>query len=71
VERKTGAVWNAIARACERDDFRPRPGPLCDYCTFRPYCPAYGGDPVEALELRGPGTMIEHELPLAPAAAGR
>jgi len=70
VERKTGAVWNAIARACERDDFRPHPGPLCDYCTFRPYCPAHGGDPAQAVELRGPGTMIETELPLAPAAAG-
>lgn len=67
VERKTTAVWNAIARACDRDDFRPRPGPLCDYCTFRPYCPAYGGDPADAAELRGPGTMIEHALPLAPA----
>ncbi|MGH9032195.1 MAG: RecB family exonuclease [Acidimicrobiia bacterium] len=70
VERKTSAVWSAIARACERDDFRPRPGPLCDYCTFRPYCPAWGGDPAQAAELRGPGTMIESELPLAPAAAG-
>ena len=70
VERKTGAVWNAIARACERDDFRPHPGPLCNYCTFRPYCPAHGGDPAQAVELRGPGTMIETELPLAPAVAG-
>jgi putative RecB family exonuclease len=70
VERKTGAVWNAIVRACERDDFRPSPGPLCNYCTFKPYCPAYGGDPAAAVELRGPGQMIEHELPLAPAAVG-
>jgi putative RecB family exonuclease len=70
VERKTGAVWNAIARACERDDFRPHPGPLCNYCTFRPYCPAHGGDPTQAVELRGPGRMIESELPLAPAVAG-
>ena len=70
VERKTTAVWSAIARACERDDFRPHPGPLCQYCTFKPYCPAYGGDPAEAAELRGPGTMIEHELPLAVPLAG-
>jgi putative RecB family exonuclease len=68
VERKATAVWAAIARACERDDFRPRPGPLCNYCTFKPYCPAYGGDPAQAVELRGPGTMIEAELPLAPVA---
>jgi putative RecB family exonuclease len=69
VERRTTAVWHAIARACERDDFRPSPGPLCDWCTFKPYCPAYGGDPAQAAELRGPGTMIETELPLAPVAA--
>lgn len=68
VERRTTAVWNAIARACERDDFRPSPGPLCDWCTFKPYCPAWGGDPAQAAELRGPGTMIETELPLAPVA---
>jgi putative RecB family exonuclease len=70
VERKTNAVWAAIARACERDDFRPSPGPLCDYCTFKPYCPAYGGDPLQAVELRGPGTAVPAELPLAPAATG-
>jgi len=64
VERRADAVWSAIMRACERDDFRPHPGPLCDYCSFKPYCPAYGGDPVQAAELRGPGTVIEPSLPL-------
>ena len=64
VERRADALWTAILRACEREDFRPRPGPLCDYCTFKPYCPAYGGDPVQAAELRGPGTVIEPNLPL-------
>jgi putative RecB family exonuclease len=64
VERRTSALYEAIASACSRDDFRPRPGRLCDFCTFKPYCPAHGGDPVDAAELRGPGTMIEHSLPL-------
>jgi putative RecB family exonuclease len=67
VERKTVAMASAIATACERDDFRPRPGRLCDFCTFRPYCPAHGGDPIDAAELRGPGTVIEPTLPLVPA----
>ena len=58
VERKTAAMSSAIATACERDDFRPRPGRLCDFCTFKPYCPAHGGDPLDAAELRGPGTVI-------------
>jgi len=64
VERKTVAMWSAIANACERDDFRPRPGRLCDFCAFKPYCPAHGGDPIDAAELRGPGTVIAPELPL-------
>ena len=70
VERKTAAMWSAIVRACDRDDFRPNPGRLCDFCTFRPYCPAHGGDPLQALELRGPGTVIEPPLPLVTAGTG-
>jgi putative RecB family exonuclease len=65
VERRTGAIWSAIARACEREDFRPHAGPLCDYCSFKPYCPVYGGNPEDARELLGPGTVIEPSLPLA------
>jgi putative RecB family exonuclease len=44
VERLTSAVWTAVERACEREDFRPRPGPLCGYCAYRELCPAAGGD---------------------------
>jgi putative RecB family exonuclease len=39
------AIWSAVERACERDDFRPKPGRLCDWCGFKAYCPAFGGDP--------------------------
>jgi putative RecB family exonuclease len=67
VERRTTAMYQAISQACERDDFRARPGRLCDFCTFKPYCPAHGGDPLDAAELRGPGTMISAPLPLVPA----
>ncbi len=42
---RVGAVWQAVERACATDDFRPRPGPLCDWCAFHAYCPAFGGDP--------------------------
>jgi putative RecB family exonuclease len=65
VARKMTALWSAIEGACARDDFRAKPSRLCDFCSFKPYCPAYGGDPEQALELRGPGTMIEPALPLA------
>jgi putative RecB family exonuclease len=53
VERKVGAIWTAIERACERDDFRPRPSKLCDWCAFQAYCPAFGGEPP------APGTLVD------------
>jgi putative RecB family exonuclease len=63
LRRQLGALWAAVERACARDDFRPNPSRLCDFCAFRAYCPAVGGDPGL---VRGPPT-----LPLeAPAAAG-
>jgi putative RecB family exonuclease len=57
LEQRTSAIWKAVERACEREDFRPRPSGLCDWCSFRAYCPAWGGDPARAQEL----------LPLVPA----
>ena len=45
VARKTQALWTAIQSSCARDDFRPAPGPLCEYCSYQAYCPAFGGDP--------------------------
>lgn len=45
LRRRIAALWQAVETACEREDFRPRPGPLCDYCAFQAYCPAKGGDP--------------------------
>lgn len=45
---RTQAIWNAIERACEKDDFRPRPSRLCDFCAFREWCPAWGGNPADA-----------------------
>ena len=44
VERKLSAVWTAVERACEREDFRPNPSRLCDWCGFKAYCPSFGGD---------------------------
>lgn len=69
VARKTQALWNAIQSSCARDDFRPRPGPLCEWCTYQAYCPAFGGNPENAPELHGPGTVIAPSLPLSAATA--
>jgi putative RecB family exonuclease len=38
---RTSAVWGAIERACVTEDFRPKVGPLCQFCHFKPTCPAF------------------------------
>ncbi|MFW6695434.1 RecB family exonuclease [Streptomyces sp. MAR4 CNX-425] len=45
VERKLHALWQAIQRATESGDWRPRPGRLCGWCDFQDSCPAFGGTP--------------------------
>ena len=47
-ERKLAALWQAILRAYERNDWRPRKSKLCDYCSFKAYCPEWGGTLPEA-----------------------
>lgn len=51
LERKVRAIWSAIERACEREDFRPKQSRLCDYCAYQRFCPAFGGDPDQAREV--------------------
>ena len=46
-ERKVLALWDAIARATERGDWRPSPSKLCDWCDHQSLCPAFGGTPPE------------------------
>ncbi|MDQ6782102.1 MAG: PD-(D/E)XK nuclease family protein [Actinomycetota bacterium] len=41
---QTTAIWSAVERACEKEDFRPKPGRACSWCSFHAYCPAVGGD---------------------------
>jgi putative RecB family exonuclease len=60
---RASAVWSAIELACRRDDFRPKPGPLCSFCAFKAYCPAFGGDP--ALARTGPAVVEPVPVPLA------
>ena len=49
ITTRTAAVWNAVERACVTGDFRPRTSRLCDHCSFQRWCPAFGGDPEQAL----------------------
>lgn len=62
VELQAAAIWDAIRRACLLEDFRPKPGPVCDRCAFHAYCPAMGGD----LSLQRPSQLVAAEAAVAP-----
>jgi putative RecB family exonuclease len=44
-EKTLMAIWRAIQSAGVTGDFRPNPSRLCDWCSHRALCPAYGGTP--------------------------
>jgi putative RecB family exonuclease len=44
-ERNLVALWRAIDKATQDRDFRPKPSRLCDWCSHKSLCPAYGGTP--------------------------
>ena len=63
VERKLLALWEAIRRATESGDWRPRPSKLCGWCDHQAFCPEFGGTPPPYPPVAG------RELPLIPAPA--
>lgn len=63
LRQRASAVWSAVERACEREDFRPRPSALCPHCAWQAWCPAFGGDPTLA------GTAASGALVAAPPLA--
>lgn len=44
LQNRALAIWSAVELACQTEDFRPKVGRLCDYCAYKAYCPAFGGD---------------------------
>ncbi|MFB9389451.1 RecB family exonuclease [Streptomyces coeruleoprunus] len=57
VERKLLALWDAIRKATETGDWRPRPTKLCGWCDHQAFCPEFGGTPpVYPLSVRRPGS---------------
>ena len=44
VEQKITAVWAAIRAAAARREWPASPSRLCDWCSFKPGCPAHGGE---------------------------
>jgi putative RecB family exonuclease len=67
VERKLLALWEAIRRATESGDWRPRPSRLCDWCDHQAVCPEFGGTP-PAYPL--PVTAARADTPPADPAPG-
>ena len=45
VARKLEALWDAITRATETGDWRPKPSKLCAWCDHQAHCPQFGGTP--------------------------
>lgn len=43
MERQLEALWSAINRAISTNTFPPRPGRLCDWCSYQDICPAFAG----------------------------
>lgn len=41
MSRQLEALWAAIDRAIVAEHFPPRPGRLCDWCSYRDLCPAW------------------------------
>ncbi|MEU2615570.1 PD-(D/E)XK nuclease family protein [Micromonospora sp. NPDC007271] len=68
-ERTVVALWQAIEQATERQDFRPRPSRLCDWCNHQALCPSFGGTP-PPFPATGPGDPLTdaRSRPAAPGA---
>ena len=49
MDRQLRALWGAINQAIDRDHFPPRPGRLCDWCSFKEICPAWQEETSPAL----------------------
>lgn len=45
VERRLLALWEAIRRATETGDWRPRKTRLCGWCDHQALCPEFRGTP--------------------------
>jgi putative RecB family exonuclease len=47
-EKRTRAVWKAIATSCSSGRFAPQKSALCNFCAYQKWCPEFGGNPDDA-----------------------
>jgi putative RecB family exonuclease len=50
LEARVRALWAGIQDSALTGRWQPRPSALCDWCSFRAMCPAFGGTPPEAAD---------------------
>jgi putative RecB family exonuclease len=62
-EARVRSIWGGIQDAARTGDWRPRPSKLCDWCSFRDLCPAFGGTPPEV-----PEGAVERAIGVTPLA---
>lgn len=62
MERKLRALAEAITRASDSGDWKPRPSRLCDWCSHRELCPAWGGTPPALPQPQGEPRPAEGQL---------
>lgn len=63
IEARVRSIWAGIEDAARSGDWRPRTSKLCDWCSFKSLCPAFGGTPPEI-----PAGAVERSIGVVPAA---
>ncbi|MEO6512298.1 MAG: PD-(D/E)XK nuclease family protein [Nocardioides sp.] len=67
-ERKVNALWQAIRAAEEAREWLPNRSRACDWCSYKAFCPAWGGTPPPVPDDRLRGGVVP---PTAPRWFGR
>jgi putative RecB family exonuclease len=62
-EARVRSIWGGIQETARTGDWRPRPSKLCDWCSFRDLCPAFGGTPPDV-----PEGAVERAIGVTPLA---
>jgi putative RecB family exonuclease len=61
VVTKTSALYKTISNACTTGNFPTKKSALCSYCSFKDWCPEFGGNPADA-EV---GAAVKYPRPAA------
>jgi putative RecB family exonuclease len=41
VKNQIEAIWKSVTKSCETDNFQPRKSYICNFCSYKPICPAW------------------------------